>query len=117
MNDMNYKYFQALRDGFICGGDIIGTVIGHLPTIQRKPLGYVADNYGLVGFKTRREIFQPHGVVVCEKPMDRSLLEKTVKSIGFVSGLTMNVATIGLINTMLLAEVYGKIEQETISWY
>ncbi len=96
-----YFYTQAFLDGCYMGADILGFAIGKLGGDIRN-IGFQADRAGLSGNEMRKGLHYK---------ISRDLGEQTMKAIGDVAGLAVNVGTLFLINVMHLGEVYCKEER------
>lgn len=96
---------RAFMDGFYTGGDILGTLYGHLTGDQRA-FGYQADVYGSRGL-----VGDPKGLsleVAFPPKLKRTFLEETCKAAGDLCGLALNIPTLGLLSGMLWAGGFGR---------
>ena len=81
------KRLTAFKDGVITGGDLIGSIRGHVSGC-RLHSGYVADQYSS---REMRKILEFSGYQ--PKPIERSLDEQACKAFGDVVGLALSPFT------------------------
>ena len=96
------NYIWAFRDGFISRADLVGNILGRAG-IAPLSIGFVADKYSLRHYRSNAESTR---VLTAHEPIKRDVGENALKIAGDLAGLTANIISLGLINTMLLAEIY-----------